>query len=82
MSNIYDTSPARGAVAVTASDSTLVSPPFKALFIGTSGNVALKVPGSTTAVTFKNLASGSILPVKAEVVMSTNTTATDIVGLR
>jgi hypothetical protein len=67
------------AVAVTPSDSTAVD--FYGLYVGTGGDVAVKANGGT-AVTFKNVPSGSIIALRVLTVMSTNTTATDIVGFK
>ena len=47
-----NTNPARGAIAVTKSDSTVLAPDVKALFIGGAGDVAVYMRGSTTSVTF------------------------------
>ncbi|PAP93999.1 spike base protein, RCAP_Rcc01079 family [Mesorhizobium wenxiniae] len=67
------------AAAVTVSDSTVVA--FDAVYVGVTGNVAVRtVRGST--VTFVGVPAGSILPVKCDRVMSTNTTATSLVGLK
>lgn len=82
MANIYDTAPAGSLVAVTPSDSTIYTAPFRGLWVGTGGNVAIKTPGATAAVTLVNVPDGYLLAVKAEYVMSTNTTASDIVGMR
>lgn len=74
------TRPAANAVAVTPSNSTRLEG-VRALYIGGAGNVAIKSPGNPTAVTFNGATAGSILPVQVEYVMSTNTTATNIVAL-
>lgn len=58
----------------------LVATP-KALYIGTGGTVVLRTASGATDVTFKNLASGQILPVRAQFVRATGTTAADIVAL-
>ncbi len=71
--------PAFGAVAVTPSDATVLAG-VRALYIGVSGNVAVIPRGSATAVTFLSVPIG-ILPVQVTKVMSTNTTATNIVAL-
>lgn len=73
------TDPAFGAFAVTKSDSTVLAG-VRALYIGVTGDVAVMPRGSSTAVTFKAVPVG-ILPVQVSKVMSTNTTATDIVAL-
>lgn len=81
MASLEDIVPARDAQAVTASDVTTYSPPFRALWIGGAGNVAVKTKVGGTAVTFAGVVAGTLLPVNAYQVMSTNTTATDIVGI-
>lgn len=68
---------ASDAVAVTTSDSTQVG--YSGLYIGGAGDVAVKGI-SGTAVTFVNVPAGTILPIVVNRVMSTNTTATNIVG--
>ena len=67
--------------AVTPSDSTIVT--CMALYIGGSGNIAIAPSQAGSAVTFSNVGAGTILPVslKEGRVMSTNTTATNIVAL-
>jgi hypothetical protein len=73
--------PAEGAFAVTPSDSTsFAGVGVRGLYIGVTGDVAVVTPGRTTAVTFKAVPVG-VLPVRCTKVMSTNTTATDIVAL-
>jgi len=64
---------------VTPSDSTQVS--CRALWIGTGGNVAIKTSASASAVTITSVADGTLLPIAAYIVMSTNTTASNIVAL-
>lgn len=78
MSEMSD--PARGAFAVTKSDSTTFSG-VRALYVGGAGDVTVMPVDSTTAVTFSAVPAGSILPVRCTKVMSTNTTATLIVAL-
>jgi hypothetical protein len=67
------------AIAITPADADLVQH-VRALYVGTSG--ALRV---TTVmgndVTFANLAAGSILPVSVKRVWTTNTTASNVIGL-
>lgn len=75
------TSPAVNATAVTPSDVTVFDPPTKALYIGADGNVAVMLADDTAAVTFVGVVAGQILPLRAKKVMSTNTTASNIVAL-
>lgn len=86
--------PARRAIAVTPSDTLDVTnsagdnaPCYaKALYIGVTGDVAVVPAGDNgnslagSAVTFKAVPVGWF-PVQVRRVMSTNTTATNIVGL-
>ena len=70
----------RHAEAVTPSDSVVHN--YIALWVGGAGTVALKLAGDTVAVNFVAVPAGSFLPVQTMYVMSTGTTATNIVGLR
>jgi hypothetical protein len=80
-----DTAPAAGAAAVTPSDTTVVN--CRALYVGTGGNVAVHMAGVVgispreTSVVFSNVASGTILPISCYRVLSTSTTASNIVAL-
>ena len=65
--------------AVTPSDATVLD--FQALYVGVAGDVALAAGETGSAVTFTGVTAGAILPVKGKRVMSTNTTATNIVWL-
>lgn len=68
------------AFAVTASDSTTFPVGTSGLFIGGAGNVAVTM-ASGDSVTFTGVVAGSILPIECYQVLSTNTTATNIVAL-
>ena len=72
------TDPAFGAFAVTPHDTN--PNVARALYIGTTGDVAVVTRGRTTSVVFQNVPVG-ILPVQVTKVLSTGTTATDILGL-
>lgn len=74
-----DIQPSNGE-AVTVSDSTEVD--YRGLYIGGAGAVVVVFLGddSDTAVTFAGVPAGTILPIQVKKVMSTNTTATNIVG--
>lgn len=76
MSDLMSITSADGHVAVV-NDAALGT--CRALFVGTGGNVNVRVAGAT--VLYKNVPSGAILPVQASMVVGTSTTATDIVAL-
>lgn len=62
---------------VTKSDATVFEE--SSIYVGTGGDIALVLKGSSTAVTYHNVPSGSWMPVNAIQVLSTGTTASDIV---
>lgn len=83
MAAVQDCNSATNGAAVTPSDSTILVK-TRALWIGGAGNVAVVFADAGTggsAVTLTGATAGSIIPVSAIKVMSTNTTATNIVAL-
>ena len=73
--------PASDCAAVLPSDSVALATVPKALYIGTGGSLVLRSLRGAADVTFLNVASGQILPVRASFVRATGTTAANIVGL-
>lgn len=73
-------SPAIGYYAITPHNSTDEAIDFRGIYVGVAGDVVV-VPRSGSAVTFKGAQAGSVIPVRGKRVNSTNTTATDLVGL-
>lgn len=69
-----------GFSAVTPSDATLLDM-TRGLYVGGAGAVAVLGWDDSVAVTFAAVPAGTILPVRVKKVMSTNTTATNIVAL-
>jgi len=70
----------RHAEDVTPNDSTVVS--FTELHIGSAGDVAVILADDSSAVTLKSITAGTRLYGQIIRVMSTNTTAADIVGFK
>ncbi len=54
-----------------------------AVYVGVAGNVSIiPIDGDrTTAVVFKGMAAGSVVPCRAYIIRTTGTTATDLVAL-
>lgn len=77
----YLSAPAPNAEAVTPNDSTDLTNNSRGLFVGTGGNLVLILTDDSSSVTFKNIADGTVLPLRVKRVLSTGTTATDIVCL-
>lgn len=73
--------PATRAAAVTPHDANPLTDIPKALFIGTGGTLVARGVGGGADTTFKNLADGALLPLRAQYVRATGTSAADIVAL-
>jgi hypothetical protein len=71
-------SSALDAVAVTASDATII-PVTRALYVGTGGNIKVRM-SSGNSVVFTNVAAG-IFPVQVDMVYTTSTTASGMFAL-
>lgn len=68
--------------AVTPHDSTnFTDGVCRALWVGGAGNIAILADGDSSAVTLAGVAAGTLLPIRARRVNSTNTTATSIVAI-
>jgi hypothetical protein len=72
---------AQNAAAVTKSDSTVFTPATIGLWVGGVGDVAVRMYGSQTSVTFVAVPAGTMLPIQVDKVLSTGTSATNIVRL-
>jgi hypothetical protein len=73
--------PARSVQSVILSDEQDLPTLPKALFVGTGGDIALRGVDDSQTTVLKNVAAGSILPVRALRIYVTGTTAGDIVAL-
>ena len=73
--------PATRAVSVTPHDVDALADIPKALFVGTGGNLTVRGLGGGSDTVWKNLPSGSIVPLRAQYVRATGTTAADILAL-
>jgi len=81
---VSPTNQASKARAVTPSDTVNLPGGISlGIFIGTATacNIAMILQNDTTAVTWGNVQSGSVLPARAKRVMSANTTCTGILAL-
>lgn len=71
------------AEAITPSDTSPHSPPYEAIYVGTSSSANIKITTPDgDVVVFDNVIQGGIIPVRASLVWSTGTTASNLVGLR
>lgn len=79
-----DADPVEMAVAVTPDDNTDLTYTTRGLYIGGAGNVVVRMynaSGTAASVTFTGVSAGTVLPIRAQRVLSTSTTATNIVAL-
>ena len=73
--------PATRAVTVTPHDTSPLADIPKALFVGTGGTLAMRGVAGTSDQIWKSVASGSVLPFRAQYIRATGTTASDILAL-
>ena len=74
------TSPPEHGQAVTPSDAAELAHVTRALFVGTGGNLAVRLQDGT-ALTFANVPGGTLIPIRVARVLTTGTTASQILGL-
>ncbi len=74
-------SPATRAVAVVPHDLNPLADIPKALYVGTGGNITMRGVAGIADQLWKNVQSGTILPVRAQYVRATGTSAADILAL-
>lgn len=77
---VNNPNPAEEIGAVVPADGADLPVKARALYIGVAGDVTVD-SGAVINITFKNVASGTILPVRVTRVRATGTTATSIVAL-
>jgi hypothetical protein len=75
-------SSAMGSLTVSSSDSTVYDPPGRALYVGTGGSLAVRMAGDGSTPTLTNVPNGTLLPIAVDKVLSTGTSASDIVLFR
>lgn len=73
------TEPASNAVAVTPSDDTVFSPATRGIWVGTAGNLVVRMLETGTTITFK-VPAGVMLPLRVTRILAA-TDADDIVAV-
>jgi hypothetical protein len=74
------TSPPEHGLEVAPSDADDLPQVTRALYVGGTGDVSLRLKGGA-ALTLPNVQAGSLLPLRVAQVRATGTTATGLVGL-
>jgi hypothetical protein len=77
--NANATVSAKRAVSITPTDGVLI-PATRALYIGSSGNLAVRMAEDDNTIVFQSVPAG-IFPVQVVEVLFTNTTAQNIIAL-
>lgn len=75
------TQPGTKLFAITKHDTNELAYVTRGIWVGGAGNIAILAVDDSDAVTLVGVAAGTLIPIRAKKVMSTNTTATSIVGI-
>lgn len=73
-------SPAASAVLVVPSDTVGIDTP-RSIYVGGAGDLKVRMAADGVDVTFRNVAAGSVLPIRPSFIRATGTTATGILAL-
>ncbi len=74
------TAPARDASVIVPSDAIDLPTLPRAIYVGQTGNVSLRLAGGQSVI-FLNAQAGSFLPIRAKGVNATATTAAGLIAL-
>lgn len=69
-----------GALTIAPSDTTVLTPNLRALWVGGAGNVAVRMLDGNTVI-FVGVPAGTYLPIQIDQVRLTSTTATNMIGM-
>lgn len=67
---------------VTLSDTAVLNPPSRAVYVGTAGDLKVRMAGDGKSITLTAVPGGTLLPLCADMFYSTGTTASTILVLR
>lgn len=73
--------PARNCFSIVPHDTVELTFLPKAIYVGSTGDIVARAVDSSSDVTFRNVAAGSILDVRLIAIRATGTTASDLLGL-
>jgi hypothetical protein len=72
---------AEHAYAITPDDVDDLPRATRSVYVGGAGNISVVMASDDTTVAFINVAAGSVLPIRVKKVLSTDTTANNLVAL-
>jgi hypothetical protein len=79
MARNTDVAAAYRAATITPSDATVI-PPTRAIYVGVTGDITVRMAGNGANQTFANVPVG-VFPIQVDMVLSTGTDATTMVAL-
>jgi hypothetical protein len=74
-------SPATKAFAIVTDNATLLTNATRCVYVGVTGDVTALLVGDTASVLFKGVPAGTFMPIRAQRIDATGTTATNLVGI-
>jgi hypothetical protein len=74
------TSPPERGLAIVPNDASDLPHVTRALYVGSPGDVVVKLQDGTV-LSFANVASGALIPIRVARVLATGTTASQLLGL-
>lgn len=75
-----DLVPCEYAAAIVPSDATVLATPTRGIWVGVTGNLAVRMSGVGDLVTFSNVPVG-MLAIAVDKVLATGTTATTMIAV-
>ena len=72
---------APNVATITPNDAVDLTTPCRGIYVGTTGDISVNGAESGTAVVFKSVPAGVILPVIASRVLAAGTTASNLVAM-
>lgn len=73
--------PAKNAIVITPSDTTVIEPPIRSFMVGAAGNVAIETVEGDEVI-LVGIQAGQIVPVQCSRIKANGTIATGIRGFR
>lgn len=75
------TAPARNCFSIAPSDTEALPQITKAIYVGSTGDLALRLVDGQQFFLFRNVPSGAVLDLRVHSVRQTGTTASDLIGI-
>lgn len=75
----FRTNPAASAAEITPHDTDTITR-CRGIFVGTGGSLSVRMADGGTLLVFKNISSGTIVPIEVDKVL-TDSTAEDLIAL-